>query len=72
MTLTLVSPGWAGAIPARSHRQMRPATLTLPKGFVPAVGRSLIVVGDEPDALLDRLAAYEAPAGPAWTTASES
>jgi uncharacterized protein (TIGR00730 family) len=42
------------------------------QGFVPAAGRSLIVVGDEPEALLDRLAAYEAPAGPAWITASES
>ena len=39
VTLTLVSPGWAGAIPARSPRQMR-ATLTLPKGFVPAVVRA--------------------------------
>jgi uncharacterized protein (TIGR00730 family) len=41
------------------------------QGFVPAAGRSLFVVGDEPEALLDRLAAYEAPAGPAWITASE-
>jgi uncharacterized protein (TIGR00730 family) len=41
------------------------------QGFVPAVGRSLFVVSDEPEALLDRLAAYEAPAGPAWITASE-
>jgi uncharacterized protein (TIGR00730 family) len=41
------------------------------QGFVPAVGRSLFVVSDEPEALLDRLVAYEAPAGPAWITASE-
>jgi hypothetical protein len=30
------------------------------------------MVDDDPDALLDRLAAFEAPAGPAWITASES
>jgi hypothetical protein len=29
-------------------------------------------VDDEPEALLDRLAAYVAPAGPTWITASES
>jgi hypothetical protein len=42
------------------------------EGFVPAASRGLIVVGEEPEALLDRLAAYETPAGPAWITASES
>lgn len=42
------------------------------QGFVPAAGRSLVLVDDDPDALLDRLAAFEAPAGPAWITASES
>jgi uncharacterized protein (TIGR00730 family) len=42
------------------------------EGFVPPRGRDLVVVGDEPGALLDRLAAYEAPAGPTWITASES
>jgi uncharacterized protein (TIGR00730 family) len=42
------------------------------EGFVPAAGRDLLVVGEEPDALLDELLAYEAPAGPAWITASES
>ena len=42
------------------------------EGFVPAKGRDLVLVGDEPGALLDRLAVYDAPAGPAWITASES
>jgi uncharacterized protein (TIGR00730 family) len=42
------------------------------EGFVPAAGRDLVVVGDETEALLDRLAAYEPPAGPAWITARES
>jgi uncharacterized protein (TIGR00730 family) len=42
------------------------------EGFVPAGSQNLVVVGEEPEALLDRLAAYEAPARPAWITASES
>jgi uncharacterized protein (TIGR00730 family) len=42
------------------------------EGFVPAGSQRLVVVGEEPEALLDRLAAYEAPARPAWITASES
>ncbi len=42
------------------------------EGFVPAAGRRLLMVGEDPDALLDQLAAYEAPAGPAWITASEA
>jgi uncharacterized protein (TIGR00730 family) len=42
------------------------------EGFVPAASLKLVVVGEEPEALLDRLAAYEAPVGPAWITASES
>ncbi|HEY6555346.1 MAG TPA: TIGR00730 family Rossman fold protein [Vicinamibacteria bacterium] len=41
------------------------------EGFVPEVGRDLMVVDDEPESLLDRLAAYEAPAGPAWLVASD-
>jgi uncharacterized protein (TIGR00730 family) len=42
------------------------------EGFVPAVGRDLMVVDDDPEALLDRLAAYVAPDGPAWLVASEA
>jgi uncharacterized protein (TIGR00730 family) len=42
------------------------------EGFVPAAGRRLMLVGESAEALLDQLAAYEAPTGPAWVTASES
>ena len=42
------------------------------EGFVPAAGRRLMVVGEDPEALLDHLASYEIPPGPAWLTASES
>lgn len=42
------------------------------EGFVPAAGRRCLLVGEDPEALLDHLAAYEAPPGPAWLTASES
>jgi uncharacterized protein (TIGR00730 family) len=38
------------------------------EGFVPAATRDAILVGAEPEALLDRLADYVAPAGPTWAT----
>jgi uncharacterized protein (TIGR00730 family) len=41
-------------------------------GFVPADSRGLVIVDDEPAALLDRMAAHEPPAGPAWITADEA
>jgi uncharacterized protein (TIGR00730 family) len=42
------------------------------EGFVSPTNRKLIAVGDEPEAALDLLSGYEAPAGPAWITSQES
>jgi hypothetical protein len=36
------------------------------EGFVPAATRAMVLVNDDPDALLDGLLAHEAPAGPVW------
>jgi len=41
-------------------------------GFVPAGSRGLVIVDDEPARLLDRMAAHEPPAGPAWITPEEA
>jgi hypothetical protein len=41
-------------------------------GFVPAGNRGLVIVDDEPGALLDRMAAHEPPPGPAWVTPEEA
>ena len=42
------------------------------EGFVSPTNRKLISVGEGVEEALDCLAAYEAPAGPAWITAGES
>jgi len=42
------------------------------EGFVPPAGRRLFMVGEDPEALLDRLASFEAPATLAWIGASEA
>jgi uncharacterized protein (TIGR00730 family) len=42
------------------------------EGFVRAQQRAMVVVADEPGALLDRLAAYHAPSATQWLTASET
>lgn len=36
------------------------------EGFIPSAHRSLLQVATEPEELLDKLAAYEPPAQPAW------
>jgi hypothetical protein len=41
-------------------------------GFVPAKSREIVVVDEEPARLLDRMAAYEPPPGPAWITPEEA
>jgi uncharacterized protein (TIGR00730 family) len=41
-------------------------------GFVPAQSRGLVVVDEEPARLLDRMARYEPPPGPAWITPEEA
>ena len=41
-------------------------------GFVSAENRGLLLVADEPDALLDRLAAHRSPDRPEWITPGES
>ena len=41
-------------------------------GFVSAENRGLVIVDEEPAALLDRMAAHEPPAAPAWVTAEEA
>jgi subtilisin family serine protease len=38
--VTIVAPGSASGIPRREHRPLRPITLALPGGFVPAVVRA--------------------------------
>jgi uncharacterized protein (TIGR00730 family) len=42
------------------------------EGFVSAAGRDLVIVDDEPERLLDRMAAHEPPPGPAWITPEEA
>jgi uncharacterized protein (TIGR00730 family) len=42
------------------------------QGFISPTNRKLITVRDEAEDALDLLAAYEAPAGPAWITTRES
>ena len=41
-------------------------------GFVPEQSRGLVVVDEEPARLLDRMAAYEPPPGPAWIAPEEA
>ena len=41
------------------------------QGFLRDAHRRMLVVDDDPERLLDRLAAYEPPSGPRWLTASE-
>jgi uncharacterized protein (TIGR00730 family) len=41
-------------------------------GFVPARSRGLVIVDEDPARLLDRMAAYDAPPGPAWITPEET
>ncbi|HSD67414.1 MAG TPA: TIGR00730 family Rossman fold protein [Vicinamibacteria bacterium] len=41
-------------------------------GFVPAENRGLVIVDEEPAALLDRMAAHEAPPAPVWVTPDEA
>ena len=41
-------------------------------GFVSAEIRGLVIVDEEPAALLDRMADHEPPAGPAWVTPEEA
>ena len=42
------------------------------EGFVSAAGRDLVIVDDEPERLLDRMAAHEPPPGPSWITPEEA
>ena len=42
------------------------------EGFVRPQQRAMVLVADEPAALLDRLAAYRAPSAPQWLTAAEA
>jgi uncharacterized protein (TIGR00730 family) len=42
------------------------------EGFVSAQNRRLVQVGDEPGALLDRLAAHRPPPAPEWITPNET
>jgi predicted Rossmann-fold nucleotide-binding protein len=41
-------------------------------GFVSPANRGLVVVGEEPAVLLDRMAAHEPPPAPAWISPEES
>jgi uncharacterized protein (TIGR00730 family) len=41
------------------------------QGFLRDAHRRMLVVDDDPERLLDRLASYEPPAGPRWLTSSE-
>jgi hypothetical protein len=41
-------------------------------GFVAAENRGLVIVDEEPAALLDRMAAHEPPPAPAWATPEEA
>ena len=41
------------------------------EGFVPAVCREMLIVEEDPEALLDRFAAYEAPVVRKWITREE-
>lgn len=41
-------------------------------GFVSAENRGLVIVGEEPASLLDRMAAHEPPPAPAWVTPDEA
>jgi uncharacterized protein (TIGR00730 family) len=41
-------------------------------GFISAENRGLVIVDEEPAALLDRMAAHEPPPAPAWITPEEA
>jgi hypothetical protein len=42
------------------------------EGFLPERSRALVVVDDEAERLLDRLAAHRLPPGPEWVSADET
>ena len=42
------------------------------EGFVGPQQRAMVLVADDPAALLDRVAAYRAPSAPRWLTAAET
>jgi predicted Rossmann-fold nucleotide-binding protein len=41
-------------------------------GFLPSGSRGLVIVDEDPSALLDRMAGHEPPPAPAWITPDEA